>query len=537
MADPVAGVTAGVLGGILLLVLLGIGIYYLWRRMCPRRHYEEFIPPTTNPSTSCQFVKPCFMTPMTPCVMPVSLHLQAIQDELTPHKQMMRGASFGDMSAFPLGSLNPGLYKCQQDEQDGDVPFPVDKTSRLCFMLEYRLSSEQLLVSLVKATNLPPVCESYPVLLKLCLLPGDRRHLQSKSKRRSCNPVFNENYVFQVSVAGGVGFGVDKREKEAEIERKFRDAMAKEKARFAAEKWREETKIQEELRKREEEERQHGEEEIRLTEEKRAKELYISLKQQHDDRQNDREDKEWQEQLRKSKAADKARKEKARCARNESNRQSLRAIEKGRVAGLSGLFQKTSINDTGSTRQNSASIANTTSSPVAVTDPAQLIKSEQNHRHVMTTGHPASDSQWTRSPQPKSRDSVMSWFREQQLPKRAGFERNSQDIAPWFHGLITRQEAESLLMNASEGSFLVRVSERIWGYTLSYRHQSGFKHFLIDASGDYYSFLGVDQIRHATLADLIEFHKEEVITTSGSELLQEACAVKTTANDCGGLFQ
>ncbi|KAG2462647.1 SH24B protein, partial [Polypterus senegalus] len=182
-----------------------------------------------------------------------------------------------------------------------------------------------------------------------------------------------------------------RREKEAEIERKFRDAMAKEKARFAAEKWREETKIQEELRKREEEERQHGEEEIRLTEEKRAKELYISLKQQHDDRQNDREDKEWQEQLRKSKAADKARKEKARCARNESNRQSLRAIEKGRVAGLSGLFQKTSINDTGSTRQNSASIANTTSSPVAVTDPAQLIKSEQNHRHVMTTGHPASD--------------------------------------------------------------------------------------------------------------------------------------------------
>ncbi|XP_051779302.1 SH2 domain-containing protein 4B [Erpetoichthys calabaricus] len=327
------------------------------------------------------------------------------------------------------------------------------------------------------------------------------------------------------------------REKEAEIERKFRDAMAKEKARFVAEKWREETKIQEELRKREEEERQRGEEEIRRTEEKRAKELYISLKQQHDDRQNDREDKEWQEQLRKSKAADEARKEKARCARNESNRQSLRTIEKGRVAGLSGVFQKTSINDTGSARRNSASIANTTSSPVAVTDPVQLNKSEQNHRHVMTTGHPASDSQWTRSPWPKSRDSVMHWFQEQQLPKRAGFERNSQDIAPWFHGLITRQEAESLLMNASEGSFLVRVSERIWGYTLSYRQQSGFKHFLIDASGDYYSFLGVDQIRHATLADLIEFHKEEVITTSGSELLQEACAVKTSANDCGGLFQ
>lgn len=74
-------------------------------------------------------------------------------------------------------------------------------------------------------------------------------------------------------------------------------------------------------------------------------------------------------------------------------------------------------------------------------------------------------------------------------------------------GIISRQESEALLMNAAEGCFLVRVSERIWGYTLSYRTSTGFKHFLIDASGDYYSFLGVDQNRHTTLADLIDFHK------------------------------
>lgn len=74
-------------------------------------------------------------------------------------------------------------------------------------------------------------------------------------------------------------------------------------------------------------------------------------------------------------------------------------------------------------------------------------------------------------------------------------------------GIISRQEAEELLMNKSEGAFLVRVSEKIWGYALSYRHQSGFKHFLVDASGDFYSFLGVDPNRHATLTDLIDFHK------------------------------
>uniref|UniRef100_A0A8C2EBJ6 SH2 domain containing 4Bb n=1 Tax=Cyprinus carpio TaxID=7962 RepID=A0A8C2EBJ6_CYPCA len=264
-----------------------------------------------------------------------------------------------------------------------------------------------------------------------------------------------------------------RRVKEAEIEKKCRDAMAKEKARFVAEKWKEETddrkaakqeeeedRIREELKvglagKCEEEERQRGEEEIRQTEERRAKELYISLKQE--EKRSKRDDKEWQEQLRRSKAADEEMKCKAQQAREEYKRQSLRGIEKGLVAGLSSLFHKTPV--------------------------------------------------WIRPPRPNSCESIFRWFKEEQRPRRAGYERSSNTIAPWFHGIISRQESEALLANAADGCFLVSVSERIWGYTLSYRTTSGFKHFLIDASCDYYSFLGVDQNRHATLADLIDFHK------------------------------
>uniref|UniRef100_A0A8C7N810 SH2 domain containing 4B n=1 Tax=Oncorhynchus kisutch TaxID=8019 RepID=A0A8C7N810_ONCKI len=234
--------------------------------------------------------------------------------------------------------------------------------------------------------------------------------------------------------------------------------------------------------KREEEERQQGEEEIKRAEEKRARELYISLEQEQ--RRSEKDDKEWEEQLRRSKMADQEMQRKARRARDEYKRQSLRAIEKGRVAGLSGLFQQGPVVGNGPTAAPFRRYSNVLESSSSTT-----------HRPGL------------QAPRPSSRECVLLWFKEEQTPKQAGYERNSTTIAPWFHGLISRQESETLLMNTAEGSFLVRVSDRIWGYTLSYRTADGFKHFLIDASGDYYSFLGVDQNRHATLADLIDFHK------------------------------
>lgn len=92
-------------------------------------------------------------------------------------------------------------------------------------------------------------------------------------------------------------------------------------------------------------------------------------------------------------------------------------------------------------------------------------------------------------------------------------EPSATDIYFFFlkPGIISREDAEDLLENMTEGAFLVRVSEKIWGYTLSYRLQKGFKHFLVDASGDFYSFLGVDPNRHATLTDLIDFHKVSLL--------------------------
>nr|XP_044993066.1 SH2 domain-containing protein 4B isoform X1 [Jaculus jaculus] len=316
------------------------------------------------------------------------------------------------------------------------------------------------------------------------------------------------------------------RQKEAEITKKFRDALANEKARILAEKWKVEMedrraakileeRIHEEFKRKEEEERKRGEEQIRLQEERRAEELYWTLKQSQLHYQaSEKEEREWEEQLRRIKAADEERSRRARCAREESRRHSLRAIQKGTVAGLSSMFQELG--------QNHEQDARFCPQVPDSCPPAPVVPDSRT---------------WERPLRPLCRDVIVRWFKEEQLPRRAGFERNTKSIAPWFHGIISRENAEDLLENMTEGAFLVRVSEKIWGYTLSYRLQKGFKHFLVDASGDFYSFLGVDPSRHATLTDLIDFHKEEIITVSGGELLQEPCGQRDSPPDYHLLFE
>lgn len=73
-------------------------------------------------------------------------------------------------------------------------------------------------------------------------------------------------------------------------------------------------------------------------------------------------------------------------------------------------------------------------------------------------------------------------------------------------GIISREQAEALLNDGESGLFLVRVSERIFGYVLSYRSKEGIKHLLIDASENCYMLLG-DQIKFTSLSELVEYHQ------------------------------
>ncbi|XP_044738188.1 SH2 domain-containing protein 4A-like isoform X2 [Chrysoperla carnea] len=121
-----------------------------------------------------------------------------------------------------------------------------------------------------------------------------------------------------------------------------------------------------------------------------------------------------------------------------------------------------------------------------------------------------------------SKQAVVEWYRASEVPRRAGIDDKDQP-SPWFHGLIDRHEAETLLHDQPEGTFLVRVSERIWGYAISYRASDRCKHYLVDASSGHYQFLGANQISHDTLGDLINYHGLNPITVLGNERLLHSC--------------
>jgi SH2 domain-containing protein 4A len=106
----------------------------------------------------------------------------------------------------------------------------------------------------------------------------------------------------------------------------------------------------------------------------------------------------------------------------------------------------------------------------------------------------------------------------------------------FFSGVITRHEAEKLLGNKKQGSYLVRVSERVWGYTISFKDIGRCKHFLIDTIHGGYQFFGMEQIVHNSLNELVEYHKRYPISGLGQEVLLYPCGQEKSRPDYEHLF-
>ncbi|XP_076066384.1 synaptotagmin-15-like [Oratosquilla oratoria] len=105
------------------------------------------------------------------------------------------------LPGYSLGTLNPELYRARDDEDDPDS-YPSGHRGRLFFTVHYDHEGEKLQVVIVKVRNLPSrtigsttSCDPY---VRLAVMPDERRLLQTKQKRKTCNPVFDETFVFQM---------------------------------------------------------------------------------------------------------------------------------------------------------------------------------------------------------------------------------------------------------------------------------------------------------------------------------------------------
>ncbi|XP_072727186.1 synaptotagmin-15-like isoform X3 [Ciconia boyciana] len=217
MPEQAVAVAGGIIGGTLLFVVIGITAYLLWKKFCRLLSYEKLASPVKTANANAIFQDQSTSeiqlkstrSRNIPFIIPPTLHgrdwmtlmnEEQVQEDSDPYMIPQSGprSSFHSLAgAYVVGTINPELYKFPEDKSETD--FPEGNIGRLWFSIEYEQESERLLVSLIKVRKLQPPADSCSPFVKIYLLPDERSYLQSKTKRKTLNPQFDENFVFQVS--------------------------------------------------------------------------------------------------------------------------------------------------------------------------------------------------------------------------------------------------------------------------------------------------------------------------------------------------
>jgi len=136
-----------------------------------------------------------------------------------------------------------------------------------------------------------------------------------------------------------------------------------------------------------------------------------------------------------------------------------------------------------------------------------------------------------------SRAASVRWFKEVEMKKGAGMK--SGNFEEWFHGVITRKDAEELLRGTAAGTFLVRVAESRFGYSLSHCIESTgrIKHYMIDQTPDgQYQVVGNRKL-FPSLNELVQYHYDHKIVATDPVALVASCGQRGEHNDTEEFMQ
>uniref|UniRef100_A0A3B4UKF3 Synaptotagmin XV n=1 Tax=Seriola dumerili TaxID=41447 RepID=A0A3B4UKF3_SERDU len=207
-SDQVSLLAVGLsVGVLLLLLLLGLMVYYLWRKKKGQSQYQELL--STVPSVpACSapviLVSQCSWATLNSVrnsdisYSKSLMIMKTIVAALLTYSILPIGYIYLFPSGwYPVGTVLAGLYSVPPLNEV--VAPPPGMATRLCFSVEYRHSSEQLMVSLLRLGNLPPRFHGNVTLVELRLLPDDRRPRQAKARGTGPDPEFNDCLIFQVS--------------------------------------------------------------------------------------------------------------------------------------------------------------------------------------------------------------------------------------------------------------------------------------------------------------------------------------------------
>lgn len=131
-----------------------------------------------------------------------------------------------------------------------------------------------------------------------------------------------------------------------------------------------------------------------------------------------------------------------------------------------------------------------------------------------------------------TRAQSIKWFKEVEMKKGAGVS-SAGTFEEWFHGVITRKISEELLTDKEPGTFLVRVSESRFGYSLSHKVADGqrIKHYMIDQTPDgQYQVVGNRKL-FASLNELVQYHHTHKIVSGDPVCLVHPCGQEGGVDD------